>query len=257
MPLMRSAALLLGILLTLTGAPAPASEPPGSTVAAMASEASEAPATPAPEPAVDPQFDVTGISAYNLPPAPDPACPAAVAEAGAIIKDSPTGMRWNRSKQFLCGAKQVVRYTKSPAKIRYSSSPRVTCKVARALVAFEAIVQEEADRVFGKKVVAMTHMGTYNCREIAAYPDWVSQHSFANAIDIKSFTLKGGKTIAVQRNYGKGPDAPKHREGQFLRAVVRRVVDEGVFTVVLTPNFNRAHHNHFHFDLASYNVDGT
>jgi hypothetical protein len=103
----------------------------------------------------------------------------------------------------------------------------------------------------------MQQMGTYNCREIAAYPDWVSQHSFANAIDIKTFTLKGGKVITVQKSYGRGPDAPKHKEGQFLRAVVRRAVDEGVFTVVLTPNFNRAHHNHFHFDLASYNVDGT
>jgi hypothetical protein len=35
------------------------------------------------------------------------------------------------------------------------------------------------------------------------------------------------------------------------------VVSEGVFTVVLTPNFDRAHHNHFHLDLAAYVVDGT
>lgn len=262
---MRLAALILGSPLALSsaggalaGALALAAEPSGSTAAAASAVAEPAaPVAPMPEPAVDPQFDVSGISEYNLPPAPEADCVADLAADGAIFKDSPLGMRWNRSKEFLCGAKQVVRYTRSPHKLRYSSSPRVTCRMARALVRLEAIVQEEAQRLFGKPVIAMEQMGTYNCREIAAYAGWVSQHSFANAIDIKTFTLKGGKKIAVQRTYGKGPDAPKHKEGQFLRAVVRRAVDEGVFTVVLTPNFNRAHHNHFHFDLSSYTVDGT
>ena len=255
MPDMRLVALTLGLTFALAGALALAQEPTGSTAAAT--PATEPTPAPAPEPAVDPRFDVSGISEYNLPPAPLPGCEDELRAAGAIIKDSPTGMRWNRSKQFLCGAKQVIRYQKGAAKIRYSSAPRVTCRVARALMKFEAIVQEEAMRLFNKPVVAMQQLGTYNCREIAAYPDWVSQHSFANAIDIKTFTLKGGKTILVEKSYGRGPDAPKHKEGQFLRAVVRRAVDEGVFTVVLTPNFNRAHWNHFHFDLASYNVDGT
>lgn len=254
MSTMRLVALALGLPLALAGALALAGEPPGSTPTPAAAQP-EVP--PAPEPAVDPQFDVAGISEYNLPPAPAQGCQTELTAVGAIFKDAPLGMHWNRSKQFLCGAKQVVRYQKGPSKIRYSSAPRVTCSVARALVRLEAIIQEEAQRLFEKPVISMQQMGTYNCREIAAYPDWVSQHSFANAIDIKTFTLKGGKTISVQKSYGRGPDAPKHKEGQFLRAVVRRAVDEGVFTVVLTPNFNRAHHNHFHFDLAAYNVDGT
>jgi hypothetical protein len=252
---MRLAALPIGLTLALAGALALASEPPGSIAPSVAT--ATPPDPPPPEPAVDPQFDVSGISEYNLPPAPVQGCEAELTAAGAIFKASPLAQHWNRSKEFLCGAKQVIRYNKGPAKIRYSSSPRVTCSVARALVRLEAVIQEEARRIFNKPVVAMQQMGTYNCREIAAYAGWVSQHSFANAIDIKTFTLKGGKTISVQKSYGRGPDVPKSKEGQFLRAVVRRVVDEGVFTVVLTPNFNRAHHNHFHFDLAAYTVDGT
>ncbi len=218
------------------------------------------PAAPAPapaEPAVDPQFDVSGISAFNLPPAPQAGCEAELTALGASHETSPLTMHWNRSREFLCGAKQVVRYKKGPSAIRYSSAPRVTCAVARALVRFEAIVQEEAERLFARKVVSMQQMGTYNCRQIAAYAGWVSQHSFANAIDIKRFTLKGGQQISVQKHYGRGPDAPAHKEGQFLRAVARRVVDERVFNVVLTPNFDRAHHNHFHLDLSAYTVDGT
>jgi len=212
---------------------------------------------PAPESGVDPGFDVAGISDYNLPPAPLPGCEAALTTADVEFKTSPLKMHWNGSKEFLCGAKQVVVYRRSATKIRWSASPRVTCGVARALVAFEVIVQEEAERLFGREVASIEQMGTYNCRQIAAYAGWVSQHSFANAIDVKRFKLKGGREISVQKHYGRGTDAPSHKEGQFLRAVARRLVAEKVFNVVLTPNFDRAHHNHFHLDLAAYLVDGT
>lgn len=241
--------LLAGLLALLQGAP--------TTGPDAAPTAAEAVVEPAVEPAVDPKFDVRGISEYNLPPAPQAGCEAELTAAGAVFKASPLTMHWNGSREFLCGARQVVRYSRGPAKIRYSSSPRVTCAVARALLRFEAIVQEEAQAVFGRPVTRIEQMGTYNCRQIAAYAGWVSQHSFAHAIDVKRFTLKGGREISVQRHYGRGPDAPAHKEGQFLRNVVRRVVTEGVFTVVLTPNFDRAHHNHFHLDLAGYSVDGT
>lgn len=241
--------LLTGLLALLQG-PA-AVEPAAAPVAAGAT------AEPAAEPAVDPAFDVSGISEYNLPPAPQAGCEAELTAAGAVFKTSPLTMHWNGSRDFLCGAKQVVRYSRGPAKIRYSSSPRVTCAVARALLRFEAIVQEEAQALFGRPVTKIEQMGTYNCRPIAAYAGWVSQHSFAHAIDVKRFTLKGGREISVQRHYGRGPDAPDHKEGQFLRKVARRVVAEQVFNVVLTPNFDRAHHNHFHLDLAAYVVDGT
>lgn len=39
--------------------------------------------------------------------------------------------------------------------------------------------------------------------------------------------------------------------------LVKRLYKDGVFTVVLTPRFNRIHHNHLHLDAASYSVDGT
>lgn len=243
--------LLAGLLALASG------EPAAPVASSSAAPPAPAAAVAAPEPAVDPRFDVAGISEYNLPPAPQTGCEARLLKAGALFKASPLEMHWNRSRQFLCGAKQVVRYQRGPAAIRYSSSPRVTCAVALALLRFEAIVQEEAERLFGRKVTAIEQMGTYNCREIAAYEGWVSQHSFAHAIDVKRFTLKGGREISVQKHYGRGSSAPAHKEGQFLRAVARRVVSEGVFHVVLTPNFDRAHHNHFHLDLAAYVVDGT
>ena len=46
-------------------------------------------------------------------------------------------------------------------------------------------------------------------------------------------------------------------ETRFLREAARALYDEGVFSVVLTPAYDRLHHDHFHLDLARYRVDGT
>ena len=44
---------------------------------------------------------------------------------------------------------------------------------------------------------------------------------------------------------------------QFLRRLTRRLYDEKVFSVVLTPSFDSHHKNHLHLDGAPYTVDGT
>ncbi len=43
----------------------------------------------------------------------------------------------------------------------------------------------------------------------------------------------------------------------FLRRVTRRLLDEKVFSVVLTPSFDRHHRNHLHLDGSAYTLDGT
>lgn len=48
-------------------------------------------------------------------------------------------------------------------------------------------------------VRAIVQPGTYNCRRMAAYPDLVSEHSFANAVDIARFQLKKGPDVVVER----------------------------------------------------------
>ena len=68
--------------------------------------------------------------------------------------------------------------------------------------------------------------------------------------------LAGGKEIAVLGGYG-AIGAPKSDGQRFLQAIATRAYDEDVFSVVLTPAFDRAHRNHFHLDLARYRVDGT
>ncbi len=158
--------------------------------------------------------------------------------------------------RITCGAEQLVVYRGSPAGIRYSPTPTLTCTMALALARFETVVQEEAERSFGERAVRITQLGTYACREMAAYPGWVSEHSYANAIDVEGFVLKTGKQVRVLSSFERG-DPTRTREGAFLRAVSRRAYDEGLFSSVLTPFFDARHNNHFHLDLARFRSDGT
>ncbi|MEM9463314.1 MAG: extensin family protein [Myxococcota bacterium] len=190
------------------------------------------------------------------PPDPIPDCEAKLEAAG--VEFSPSRLPLHKTKSGMyCGAQQVVRYAQGPGGIRWGGRPKVTCAVALAMARLETIVQEEAEREFGRPVQRIKHMGTYNCREMANYPGWVSEHSYANAIDIKHFELRGGKTVPVLGEYPKNGAEPKNAKARFLQQVARRLYDERVFSVVLTPSFDRAHRNHFHLDMARYLVDGT
>ena len=108
---------------------------------------------------------------------------------------------------------------------------------------------------FGERVVRITQLGTYACREMAAYRGWVSEHAYANAIDVESFVLESGKRVSVLSSFERG-DETRTRAGAFLRAVSHRAYDEAIFSNVLTPYFDERHRNHFHLDLARYRNDG-
>jgi len=162
-----------------------------------------------------------------------------------------------KKTKIVCGAPQVVTYLRGPEKIAYNAPPVLTCRMALALAWWEKLIDDEAQRLFKSKVARIEQLGTYSCREVAAYPGTVSEHSYANAIDIGQFTLADGRTISVLRDFDRGDDEPKKPAGSFLRAVSRRANDEDIFSHVLTPFFNATHRNHFHLDLARFRADGT
>lgn len=86
-----------------------------------------------------------------------------------------------------------------------------------------------------------------------------SQHAYGLAVDIFSLTFADGETLEVQDAWvpkiGQvvcGPEASsaglKAAEIR-LRNIVCDVARAGLFHHLLTPNFNNAHSNHFHFDI--------
>jgi hypothetical protein len=157
----------------------------------------------------------------------------------------------------VCEAPEGVSIRRGASGLRFQPPARVSCAFGLRLVRFEAIVQEEAKALLRSPVRTIVQLGTYNCRRMAAYPDLVSEHSFANALDVATFVLANGRSVVVERDWVRADQPATSAAARFLRRLTRRLYDEKVFTVVLTPSYDKHHRNHLHLDGAPYTVDGT
>lgn len=103
---------------------------------------------------------------------------------------------------------------------------------------------------FGSDVVEISVAASYSCRPMNHVAGAkLSEHGYANALDVSAFTLANGRRITLKRGWNGDPD-----EQGFLRTVHRGACQQ--FTTVLGPNHDRAHHDHFHVDLARHGRDG-
>jgi hypothetical protein len=157
----------------------------------------------------------------------------------------------------VCEAPEGVFVSRGASGLRFQPAARVGCAFGLRLARFETIVQEEAKAILGSRVRAVVQLGTYNCRRMARFPDLVSEHSFANAIDVQKFLLANGGTVVVERDWVRADRPAASRAARFLRRLTRRLYDEQIFSVVLTPSYDHHHRNHLHLDGAAYTVDGT
>lgn len=149
----------------------------------------------------------------------------------------------DRPKQKGCGWQNNVKLS-SVGGIRIGVDT-LSCQEAAALAAWILNdVDPLAQRILGQHVKAISHLGSYACRGIVGNPMWkgfLSEHASANAIDVSAFELANGRTVSVAHDFrGKGPEA------EFLHAVHDRACR--YFRVVLGPDANAAHHDHFHLD---------
>lgn len=123
------------------------------------------------------------------------------------------------------------------------SIPATTCPVAAALELWRTRSVEPAAReILGSEVTRFEHMGVYNCRRMRGGSSnaW-SEHSTGNAIDIGAIVLADGTRVSLINDWDG--DADKAR---FLRRIRDEACD--VFAVVLSPDYNAAHADHFHLD---------
>lgn len=190
------------------------------------------------------------------PPDVIPDCETRLADAGVTWRPGSIRVHPSANGKQSCGAPQIVIYDRGPSGARWNAGPVVTCGLAIALARFENVLQEEAQRTLGQRVIRINQGGTYSCRKMANY-DWVSEHSYANAIDFFTFTLADNRVVSVERHFGKTDQPPATPEATFLRALARRLFTDGVFSNVLTPYFDALHRNHIHVDMARYRNDGT
>ena len=133
--------------------------------------------------------------------------------------------------------------------VSYGGTVLLRCPALVSLLSWERHVVEPAARQqLATRVTSIRHLGTYSCRNINhAAVGRRSQHARANAIDIASFRTEDGAVISVGRDWNDaGP------RGKFLHAA--RDGACRLFGVVLSPDYNALHSNHFHLDTSPWSV---
>lgn len=128
--------------------------------------------------------------------------------------------------------------------LEFSPPPTMTCKLAEAMRRwFDDVVQPKAKAHLNATIVKMTNLSAYNCR--SRYDDStqrLSQHAYANAIDVSEFITARGERITVLDNWASGDE----------RAAFLHDIHDGaceIFGTTLGPEANAAHKNHFHLDM--------
>ncbi len=109
-------------------------------------------------------------------------------------------------------------------------------------------IADTANDLYPYGVVELVHVGTYGCRTISGSSS-LSQHGLGNALDINGFIFDDGTYIQVYYHWEDGDSSPESWEGQFLYDAVHRWYDGWYWNIILTPEYNSDHDNHFHVDM--------
>ena len=189
-----------------------------------------------------------GSSRTTSGPAATTACLRALDDAGVIWAP------WNYATQYddglACTINDPIRVS-SPIKgvtYRYynqqtAGTMSMSCDLAMALVRLSTLLREH-------DITDLLHIGTFNCRKIAGSSS-LSQHSYGLAIDIYGLVDAGGQDYILERDWEHGTTDPQSPRAQLLYDVAQAMHDQKIFNIVLTPNYNAAHDNHFHVDLTA------
>ncbi|WP_395059765.1 extensin family protein [Polaromonas sp.] len=221
------------------------------------------------------------LSRAKSEPAP---CLAALAQTGmrySVLPDRVTGPG--------CGFENAVLLRE--AGVRLGPPVSLSCPMALSFAMWERhALQPAAQLHTGQRVTAITHLGSYACRNVNggepiapprsstscdslppqgavlarggpsrctpalnAPPGNRSRHATADALDIAGFTLANGKTIAVLRQWQADDAVPvTGPDALFLKEAHRGACR--YFKGVLGPDYNAAHSDHFHLETGGYNM---
>ncbi|MGF6260858.1 extensin-like domain-containing protein [Paraburkholderia youngii] len=124
-----------------------------------------------------------------------------------------------------------------------------TCPLALALAMSERHVwQPAALSLYGEAIKRIDHIGSYACRNVNHAADGrLSEHAYANAIDVEAFYLAGGSRVTIANDWNADS-----RAGRLLARIHEGTC--GYFHAVLGPDYNVLHRTHFHLDMGPYQV---
>ena len=131
------------------------------------------------------------------------------------------------------------------ARLQLANLGPVTCTLATAMEGWARYGVDHAARLtLGSPLVRIDTFGSYNCRNVAG-SDHRSAHATANAVDIAAFVLADGRRITVKGDWSGDDPTTRLFLRQIRTSACRR------FGVVLSPDYNAAHQDHFHLEVGA------
>lgn len=140
----------------------------------------------------------------------------------------------------IANAVQVDRF----AGVELNAPLLASCPLALATVRYlERVVQPAAADHLSRPVIALEHRGGFSCRSVRGLNGGpLSEHAYANAIDVFKFVLEDGLPVTVEHRWDGG-----NGTGAFLAEVGRRAGRH--YSTVLGPDDDARHADHFHLGL--------
>ncbi len=135
--------------------------------------------------------------------------------------------------------------------VQFNVAAVTNCVVASQLQRyFTEVVQPQALQMLGQPVAEIRVAASYSCRPRNNQRGAkLSEHGYANAIDISAFVLRDGTVLSIEDDWPKWG-----RKGKFLRAINRKACR--YFTTVIGPGGDKYHQNHIHLDHGRHGKEG-
>jgi hypothetical protein len=143
----------------------------------------------------------------------------------------------------LCGTPHPLRVSHLPDGFEVAPPATLACPVAEALSRWiKEVVAVEAGRHLETQPTRVAIGTSYECRNRNRQATGkLSEHAFANAVDISGFEFKGRKAVQIGDHPAETPEA-------LFQAAIRTQAC-AYFTTVLGPGSDAAHATHLHLDL--------
>ncbi len=164
-----------------------------------------------------------------------------------------------------CPDVPMVNYRGS--KLNYGKTMKLYQELVPHIEKMEDIIIQVAKDVYGRAPSRLQTLGTLNCRRMRTYPTYISEHAFANAIDLAGFefaaatksqratlpkALWGAQVVTVLGDW-KGGRGNKATHQVFLHKLILELIKNDVFTLYLGPGFP-GHEDHFHLDMSNFRM---
>jgi hypothetical protein len=148
----------------------------------------------------------------------------------------------------VCGERSPLKITAigKDNPVKFAAPVTTNCAMAGSLATWVVEVQKEAQKDFGAEIESITTGSDYQCRKVNnGHKGRVSEHAFANALDIVAFKFKNGKSTELQSGWEGKPE-----EQTFWRALHKASCES--FMTVIGPDGDAAHQGNLHLDLGCH-----